>query len=182
MLRDSKLARQTVKVDVGTETAVNFTLGKLEQVEQTIQVEATVNQLDTSSSTLSQVIENKLVIDLPLNGRDFGKLVALTPGVDRRRPGVAGTEKGFGQFNINGNRDRSNNYLLDGTDNNDPFFNNSALNQVGIAGAPAPCCPLTPSRSSTCRRRPRAEYGRNSGAAVNVITRSRRQSVPRRGV
>ena len=46
------------------------------------------------------------------------------------------------QFNINGNRDRSNNYMLDGTDNNDPFLNNSALNQVGITGAPASLLPI----------------------------------------
>ena len=167
-----QLARQTVKVDVGTETAVNFTLGKLEQVEQTIQVETTVNQLDTSSSTLSQVIENKLVIDLPLNGRDFGKLVALTPGVTVEGSGVAGTEKGFGQFNINGNRDRSNNYLLDGTDNNDPFFNNSALNQVGITGAPASLLPIDAIQEFNLQTQATAEYGRNSGAAVNVITKS----------
>jgi hypothetical protein len=82
------------------------------------------------------------VQELPLNGRDFGKLVALTPGVTVEGSGVAGSEKGFGQFNINGNRDRSNNYNLDGTDNNDPFFNNSALNQVGITGAPATLLPL----------------------------------------
>ena len=126
-------------------------------------MEATVNQLDTSSSTLSQVIENKLVIDLPLNGRDFGKLVALVPGVTVEPSGVAGIQSGFGQFNINGNRDRSNNYLLDGTDNNDPFFNNSALNQTGIGGAPACFCRWTPSRSSICNRSSTAEYGRNSG-------------------
>jgi outer membrane receptor protein involved in Fe transport len=160
------------KVDVGAETALDFTLGKVAQVEQMVEVQASANLVDPTSSTLSQVIENKLVIDLPLNGRDFGKLVALTPGVAVEGSGVAGTEKGFGQFNINGNRDRSNNYLLDGTDNNDPYFNNSALNQVGITGAPASLLPIDAIDEFNLQTQAPAEYGRNSGAAVNVITKS----------
>jgi len=160
------------KVDVGADTALDFTLGKLAQVQQSVEVQASSSLLDPTGDTLSQVIENKLVIDLPLNGRDFGKLVALTPGVTVEGSGVAGTEKGFGQFNINGNRDRSNNYLLDGTDNNDPFFNNSALNQVGITGAPASLLPIDAIEEFNLQTQAPAEYGRNSGAAVNVITKS----------
>jgi hypothetical protein len=164
--------KQAAKVDVGADTTLNFSLGKVSQVQQVIEVQATAELLDPSGSTLSQVIENRLVIDLPLNGRDFGKLVALTPGVTVEGSGVAGTEKGFGQFNINGNRDRSNNYLLDGTDNNDPFFNNSALNQVGITGAPASLLPIDAIEEFNLQTQVPAEYGRNSGAAVNVITKS----------
>ena len=164
--------RLAAKVDVGADTALNFTLGKLAQVQQTVEVQASSSLLDPTGDTLSQVIENKLVIDLPLNGRDFGKLVALTPGVTVEGSGVAGSEKGFGQFNINGNRDRSNNYLLDGTDNNDPFFNNSALNQVGITGAPSSLLPIDAIEEFNLQTQAPAEYGRNSGAAVNVITKS----------
>ena len=162
----------TAKVDVGADTPLDFTLGKVAQVQQSVEVQATSTLLDPTGDTLSQVIENKLVIDLPLNGRDFGKLVALTPGVTVEGSGVAGSEKGFGQFNINGNRDRSNNYLLDGTDNNDPFFNNSALNQVGITGAPASLLPIDAIEEFNLQTQATAEYGRNSGAAVNVITKS----------
>ena len=162
----------TAKVDVGADTALNFNLSKVSQVREAIEVQATSALIDPSGDTLSQVIENKLVIDLPLNGRDFGKLVALTPGVAVEGSGVAGTEKGFGQFNINGNRDRSNNYLLDGTDNNDPFFNNSALNQVGITGAPASLLPIDAIEEFNLQLQARAEYGRNSGATVNVLTKS----------
>jgi hypothetical protein len=98
--------------------------------------------------------------------------VALTPGVTVEGSGVAGTEKGFGQFNINGNRDRSNNYMLDGTDNNDPWFNNSALNQVGITGAPATLLPLDAIQEFNLQSQFEAEYGRNSGSVVNIVTRS----------
>ncbi|HVS88287.1 MAG TPA: TonB-dependent receptor [Candidatus Acidoferrum sp.] len=161
-----------VIVNVGEATVVDFKLAKpTEKVEQVV-VSANVPLLETASTTLSQVVDRQLVQELPLNGRDFGKLVALAPGVTVEGSGVSGSEKGFGQFNINGNRDRSNNYMLDGTDNNDPFINNSALNQVGISGAPATLLPLDAIQEFNLQAQFGAEYGRNSGAVVNIITRS----------
>jgi TonB-dependent Receptor Plug Domain len=128
--------------------------------------------LEATRDVLGQVVDQKLVNELPLNGRDSGKLVALVPGVTVEPSGVAGTQFGFGQFNINGSRDRSNNYTLDGTDNNDPFFNNSALNQVGITGAPAMLLPVDAIEEFNLQSHFGAEYGRNSGSVVNIITRS----------
>jgi hypothetical protein len=122
-------------VEVGRDTTLDITMAI--GGADTITVGATPPIVETTEDVLGGVVEQRLVDELPLNGRDFGKLVALVPGVVVEGSGVAGTEKGFGQFNVNGNRDRSNNYTLDGTDNNDPWFNNSALNQVGITGAPA---------------------------------------------
>jgi outer membrane receptor protein involved in Fe transport len=168
--QETQAARVTV--NVGSETVVNLTLAKPTEQATSIVVADTAPLVDTSTTTLSQVVERRLVQELPLNGRDFGKLVALTPGVTVEGSGVAGTEKGFGQFNINGNRDRSNNYLIDGTDNNDPWFNNSALNQVGITGAPATLLPLDAIQEFTLQSQFSAEYGRNSGSVVNIITRS----------
>ena len=161
-----------VVVNVGEETVVNLRLAKVTEKQESIVVTEAVPLVDTTDTTLSQVVDRQLVEELPLNGRDFGKLVALTPGVTVEGSGVAGTEKGFGQFNINGNRDRSNNYALDGTDNNDPFFNNSALNQVGITGAPATLLPLDAIQEFNLQSQFGAEYGRNSGAMVNIVTRS----------
>jgi hypothetical protein len=161
-----------VTVNVGAETLVDLTLAKPAEKQESVVVAETTPIIDAAGTTLSQVVDRQLVQELPLNGRDFGKLVALTPGVTVEGSGVAGTEKGFGQFNINGNRDRSNNYMLDGTDNNDPFFNNSALNQVGISGAPATLLPLDAIEEFNLQSNFGAEYGRNSGSAVNIITRS----------
>jgi len=161
-----------VTVNVGAETVADLQLAKPNEKVETVNVSESVPLIDTASTTLSQVVDRQLVQELPLNGRDFGKLVALTPGVTVEGSGVAGSEKGFGQFNINGNRDRSNNYMLDGTDNNDPFFNNSALNQVGITGAPATLLPLDAIQEFNLQAQFGAEYGRNSGSAVNIITRS----------
>jgi len=161
-----------VRVEVGAETLVNLALSQVKGHEERVEVVESVPLVEATSTTLSQVVDRQLVQELPLNGRDFGKLVALTPGVTVEGSGVAGTEKGFGQFNINGNRDRSNNYNLDGTDNNDPFFNNSALNQVGITGAPATLLPLDAIQEFNLQSQFDAEYGRNSGSVVNIITRS----------
>jgi len=161
-----------VRVDVGVQTVVNLTLSQVKGHQELVEVIESVPLMETSSTTLSQVVDRTMVQELPLNGRDFGKLVALTPGVTVEGSGVAGSEKGFGQFNINGNRDRSNNYNLDGTDNNDPFFNNSALNQVGITGAPATLLPLDAIQEFNLQSQFDAEYGRNSGSVVNIVTRS----------
>jgi hypothetical protein len=171
--KDLVPVEQKASVVVGRETTLNFTLGKVTPSSETVIVNQEATPvLETTQDVLGGTIEQQLVIELPLNGRDFGKLVALVPGVIVEGSGVAGTEKGFGQFNINGNRDRSNNYTLDGTDNNDPWFNNSALNQVGITGAPASLLPVDAIQEFNLQSQFPAEYGRNSGGVVNIITKS----------
>lgn len=166
-------AAQNVQVEVGRDTTANFDLTSLRKTTEQVIVSAEdVPVVESSRDVLGQIVERRLVNELPLNGRDFGKLVALTPGTTVDPSGVAGTEGGFGQFNINGNRDRSNNYTLDGTDNNDPFFNNSALNQTGIGGAPASLLPIDAIQEFNLESQFSAEYGRNSGSVVNIVTRS----------
>ena len=162
--------RATAIVEVGRDTGLDIVM-RLSGAEKIV-VEGGAPVVETTEDVLGGVVEQQLVTELPLNGRDFGKLVALVPGVIVEGSGVAGTEKGFGQFNINGNRDRSNNYTLDGTDNNDPWFNNSALNQVGITGAPATLLPIDAIEEFNLQNQFPAEYGRNSGGVVNIITKS----------
>jgi hypothetical protein len=171
--KDLVSVEQNALVVVGLETALNFTLGKVTGSSQQVTVNVEAQPLlETTQDVLGGTVEQTLVAELPLNGRDFGKLVALVPGVTVEGSGVAGTEKGFGQFNINGQRDRSNNYTLDGTDNNDPWFNNSALNQVGITGAPATLLPIDAIQEFNLQSQFPAEYGRNTGGVVNIITKS----------
>ena len=157
-------------VSVGLDTAVDISLAL--SGGYIVDVSADAPLVETTRDVLGQVVDEVLVNELPLNGRDFTKLVALSPGATVEPSGVAGTQFGFGQFNINGNRDRSNNYTLDGTDNNDPYFNNSALNQVGITGAPASLLPIDAIAEFNLQSHFGAEYGRNSGSVVNIVTRS----------
>lgn len=163
---------QNVVVNVGLDTTADFDLTRVEQHKEALTVVAEAPVVESSRDVLGEVVEQQLVNELPLNGRDFGKLVALSPGATVDPSGVAGTQGGFGQFNINGNRDRSNNYTLDGTDNNDPFFNNSALNQTGIGGAPASLLPIEAIQEFNIQSQFSAEYGRNSGSVVNIVTKS----------
>ncbi len=163
---------QNVQVNVGLDTTANFDLTKVKQHVEQVTVTEEAPLVESSRDVLGEVVDRTLVVDLPLNGRDFGKLVALVPGATVEPSGVAAIQSGFGQFAINGNRDRSNNYTLDGTDNNDPFFNNSALNQTGIGGAPASLLPIDAIEEFNLQSQFSAEYGRNSGSVVNIVTRS----------
>jgi hypothetical protein len=163
---------QNVVVNVGLDTTADFDLTKVEKRLEQITVTGAAPLVEATRDVLGEVVDQRLVSQLPLNGRDFGKLVALVPGATVEPSGVAGTQFGFGQFNINGNRDRSNNYSVDGTDNNDPYFNNSALNQVGITGAPASLLPIDAIQEFNLQSQFGAEYGRNTGSVVNILTRS----------
>src|SRR5271166_6331887 len=165
-------AAQNVQVNVGLDTTANFDLTKVQQRLEELTITEEAPLVEATRDVLGEVVDRRLVEDLPLNGRDFGKLVALVPGATVEPSGVAAIQSGFGQFAINGNRDRSNNYTLDGTDNNDPFFNNSALNQTGIGGAPASLLPIDAILEFNLESQFPAEYGRNSGSVVNIITRS----------
>jgi hypothetical protein len=163
---------QNVVVNVGLDTTADFDLTKVEKRQEQLTVTAEAPVVNAERDVLGEVVDRKLVTELPLNGRDFGKLVALVPGATVEPSGVAAVQSGFGQFSINGSRDRSNNYTLDGTDNNDPFFNNSALNQTGIGGAPGSLLPIDAIQEFNLQSQFPAEYGRNSGSVVNIITKS----------
>jgi hypothetical protein len=163
---------QNVVVNVGLDTTADFDVTELQRHQESLTVTEAAPLVDAERDVLGEVVDRRLVSELPLNGRDFGKLVALVPGATVEPSGVAAIQSGFGQFTINGNRDRSNNYTLDGTDNNDPFFNNSAFNQTGIGGAPASLLPIDSIQEFNLQSQFSAEYGRNSGSVVNIITRS----------
>jgi hypothetical protein len=163
---------QNVVVNIGLDTTADFNLLKVEQQREVLTITEETPMVESTRDVLGEVVDQKLVADLPLNGRDFGKLVALVPGATVEPSGVAAIQSGFGQFSINGNRDRSNNYTVDGTDNNDPFFNNSAFNQTGIGGAPASLLPIDAIQEFNLQANFAPEYGRNSGSVINILTKS----------
>src|SRR5882724_3197315 len=72
-----------------------------------------VADLNTTDAQVSNVISERQVRELPLITRDPYQLILLTPGANS-------TNSGLGGFSVNGNRDRNNNFMLDGADNNDP--------------------------------------------------------------
>ncbi|HEX7773193.1 MAG TPA: carboxypeptidase-like regulatory domain-containing protein, partial [Pyrinomonadaceae bacterium] len=115
-------------------------------------------QLNTNDQQLSTLIDNKKIMDLPLLNRDPNGLILLAPGVTQ-------TQTGLGGFSVNGQRERNNNFLVDGIDNND-------ADVPGIAGGAA-----TPNIDATQEFRVltsqfNAEFGRNTGAIINVATKN----------
>src|SRR5207244_2343292 len=111
-----------------------------------------------SAPVLGEVIPSRSVANLPLNGRQYLDLAMLVPGVI---PAPAGTQ-GLG-FNLAGSRSQSNVYLLDGVSNQDTQ-NNGALNAFRLGEAIEEFDVTTSA--------PLPEFGRGTGAQVNVITKS----------
>src|SRR5437899_10718395 len=100
---------------------LNYTLDD-GQVAETIQVQGASPLVNTEEGRLSYLVDEKRVAELPLNGRNAFQLMELQPGAAANPTnavlgGVAGGNTAF----VNGQRNRANNFLLDGTDNNDQF-------------------------------------------------------------
>ncbi len=162
--------RDGVRVTVSETARVAFQL-EVGQLSETITVSAEATLVETSNATHGIVIDEQKVVDLPLNGRNFTQLGTLIPGVVAPPGGLGGqsgdaTPGGFGNatggFNVNGMRNQSNNFLMDGATNNDTF-------NTGFVLRPPPDAIeefkiLTHAFS--------AEYGRNAGSVVNVVTKS----------
>ncbi|HEX2452892.1 MAG TPA: carboxypeptidase regulatory-like domain-containing protein [Vicinamibacterales bacterium] len=158
----------TVTVESTSRVDMKLTVGRL---EESVTVKGESPLVETAHATLGIVVDEKKVVELPLNGRNFTQLGTLMPGVVAPPSALGGatgdaTPGGFGAatagFSVNGQRNQSNNFLLDGTSNNDTF-------NTGFVLRPPPDAIqefkiLTHSYS--------AEYGRNSGSVVNVVTRS----------
>ena len=159
-----------VKVDVAAERRVDVTL-KPGQVNQQVIVEAeTLPQIDTTSNTLGSTLTQNSVKDLPINGRDYTKLIFLSPGVAGSPDQITDSPGSFGEFSMNGARGRSNNYLLDGTDMNDGYRNDPAINQAGVFGTPSAILPIDAVSELRVLSNFEPEYGRNAGAVVNIVT------------
>jgi outer membrane receptor protein involved in Fe transport len=163
--------REDISVTVESTSRVDarLTVGNVEESVTVSDTEAPL--VETASSTLGIVIDEKKIAELPLNGRNFTQLGSLIPGVIAAPATLGGasgdaTPGGFGAatagFSVNGMRNQSNNFLLDGASNNDTF-------NTGFVLRPPPDAIqefkiLTHSYS--------AEYGRNSGSVVNVVTKA----------
>jgi len=142
------------------------------QVKELVEVNADVPLVETTSNTTGGTIEASEAAELPINGRDFTKLLELVPGTSSDPMGSTESAGSYGLFSLNGNRGRSNNYLLDGTDMNDGYRNLPAINQAGVWGCPSTILPVDALAEVPITGSPEAEFGRSSGATVNIVTKS----------
>lgn len=162
----------SVAVDVATERRVDATL-KAGEVATRVEVSAEdLPLIETTSNVLGGVITAQTVENMPVNGRDYTKLIYLNPGVAGSPDQISDSPGSFGEFSMNGARGRSNNYLLDGTDMNDGYRNDPAINEAGVFGTPSTILPLDAVAEVNVLSNFQPEYGRSAGAIVNIVTKS----------
>ena len=154
---------RTLTLEVGRGIELDFTLG-VQGVVQQLVVSATAPLLQTNTAEISDVIENREVVQLPLNGRNFIHLAQLSDGVIIPPGGTRGGALGqAGQLpNVGGQRSGHNIYLVDGAKVTDELFNNLVLNpsidsiqEFKIQKSMYP-----------------AEFGGKASALINAVTRA----------
>jgi hypothetical protein len=137
---------------------------KVASQQETITVSGDADIVQAESSQLGQVVDSLKTEELPLNGRNFTQLARLTSGVAASGGGGGqqGGEGGVSGYAANGQRSSSNNFMVDGIDNNDYFAGSVAqlpsvdsIEEFNV-------------QTSTYQ----AEYGHNSGSIVNLVTKS----------
>ncbi len=147
--------------------AVTRSLFKLQvgQRAETVEVEGSAPLVDLSPND-NNYVDSEKIENVPINGRDFNSLLAITPGVQRDPGG------GFLAISINGARTTSNNYFIDGLYNNDRYYGDSAINQTGILGIPAVTFPPEAIQELSVQETPSAEFGVKGGAPILLNMKS----------
>lgn len=131
-LQGFRSVTQNVDLHVEQTVRVNVTL-EIGTLAETTEVTGVAPLITTENATVGTVIENRRIVELPLNGRNFLSLIALSPNVSAEFAGAgqAGDRQGGSraaqQISISGQRREFNYYTLDGTDNTDVNFNTYIL-------------------------------------------------------
>lgn len=147
---------------------VNISL-QVGSISESVTVTGGAQLVDTTNATLSGVVENKRIIDLPLNGRNVFSLAWTTPGVFPQRPAAGSANEGFhsiGIFTVNGGRDSSNAILMDGV----PVTMNSNTANMNANSAVPSVEGVEEFRIQTNSYS--AEYGRSGGGVLTIATKS----------
>jgi len=157
-----KYVRKRIVLDLNQVLTVDIGL-QLGGATEVVEVTGEALVVDTTSTQLGAVVNERAVSQLPLNSRDTYQLLQLQPGVQ----GVGGSDLFYGSnqagsVSVNGGRGRSNNFNVNGGDGNDLF-----VNSPGIQPTPDSIAEFRVLTNTFD-----AEYGRNSGAVINVVTKS----------
>lgn len=166
----SKLLQRGLSLQVNQQARVNLTL-TIGQQSETVQVTTRAPLLEAESSSIGTVVDQRLVNQLPLNGRNFTQLATLSPGVTGVGQSATGTIQGGSrpddkrpgsEIFSNGNREGDNNFLFDGTDDNERLTLSIVLRPAVEA--------VREFKIQTNLYS--ADIGRNSGAVIDVISKS----------
>ncbi|MGH9330089.1 MAG: carboxypeptidase regulatory-like domain-containing protein, partial [Vicinamibacterales bacterium] len=157
------VAQSEVLLTVGETVRLNFTMA-VGALSETVSVTSQASLVNTEEGRISSLVDEKRVAELPLNGRNVFQLIELQPGaVGNPGNAVLGGSAGGNSAFVNGQRNRANNFLLDGTDNNDQF----TAGRVAVNPNVDMIQEFRVSANNFS-----AEFGRNSAAVVNVVTKS----------
>ena len=153
-----------VIVAVGTNTRQNFTL-QVAGTSQTVEIQSSAPVIETSSVSLGNVVNQRTVQEIPLNGRHFVDLAQLTPGTvtPPQTGSLTSPLRGQGSFSFNssGAREDTVNFMINGINMND-----ISQNQITFQPTINTVAEFKLDNSTFS-----AEYGRNSGSIVNIATR-----------
>jgi hypothetical protein len=159
----AKLLVKGIRVSVDETRTVDLAMSIASQ-STTVTVEGAALLVDTESQHLGDVINEMQVTALPLNGRNFAQLALLNAGVAAfgGGGGQQGGEGGISGYSSSGQRSSSNNFMVDGIDNNN--YQAGSVSQLPSVDSIQEFQVQTNNYS--------AEYGRNSGSVVNLVTKS----------
>jgi hypothetical protein len=157
-----KNVRHAVNLDVNQVVTLNMTL-QLGESKEIVDVTSEAPLVETTSTQLGTVVNDRAIVQLPLNERDTYQFLSLQPGVQSQ----VGADLYYGggstgSVSVNGGRGRANNFSVNGGDANDMFAN-------------LPTVQPSPDSVEEFRILTNgfdAEFGRNSGSVVNVVTKS----------
>ena len=155
----------SVQLHVGSSTELQFQLVPATRIE-TVNVTAPAIQVDSQTGEVSNNIVEQAILGLPLNGRRFTDLALLTPGVTQDPRGL--TSGSNGDLSFGGVRGYQNNFLVDGTDNNNSFFAQAR----GRYRAPYQFSNEVIKEFRVSSNSYSAELGRAGGGVFNVVTKS----------
>jgi outer membrane receptor protein involved in Fe transport len=156
--------RFTVTVNARQRVDVVLQVG---EASEKVEVTGTAAILETDSSNRGQVVASREILNLPLNGRSYADLTLLVPGARKSMLQDQSPTSRDASYNVNGQRSESNNFILDGVDNNAYGTSNQGFSNQVVQ--------ITPDAVAEYRVESNnfsAEYGRASGAVINATMKS----------
>lgn len=157
--------RQHIEVTIQSRLEVNIPM-EVGAVTQTVQVDSTAPLLETQTAAIQQLVEERAINNLPLNGRNASFLAQISPGVTFAQNDSRNLQAS-GSFTANGMMRNQNNYLLDGMDNNAAIGDLVNQSQYVVMPPPDALREFTVQTSNYS-----AEFGHSAGAVLNVSTKA----------